>query len=321
MQHFIRVYDLHKRAFCHAPTFDCVIALGNFDGVHSAHRMLLHRAVRLAKKRATVGPCRSAVWCFDPPSSDFLGRSQGHLTTLEEKLEAFANCGIDHVYLADFSALRALSPDRFIDEVLKRHAHAVHVVCGYHFRFGKDGAGDITALRQAFEQERVDIVPQICLPSDGTETVISSSAVRGALMQGNVSMVSRLLGNPYSLTATVAHGKQLGRALGFPTVNQNPPDGKLMPKNGIYITRCCVDGESFGGVTNVGHRPTVDGIDSVPNCETHILGLERDVYGMTVRIEFLQRLRDEQRFAGVDDLTAAIRSDIATAKQYFISKA
>ncbi len=316
MQHFIRVYDLQRGELCDAPSGDCVLALGNFDGVHSAHRALIHRAVHLANERTSVRPCRSAVWCFDPPSSDFLGKSQGHLTTLQEKLSAFADCGIDHAYLADFATLRSLSPDRFIDEMLKRHACAVHAVCGYHFRFGQGGAGDTVTLQHAFGQACVDVVPSICLPIAGQETVISASAVRASLARGDVEIAARLLGRPYSLTAPVAHGKQLGRVLGFPTINQDPPEGKLLPKNGIYVTRCYVDGEAFYGVTNVGRRPTVDGDSAAPNCETHILDLGRDLYGKSVTVEFLHRLRDEQKFDTVNSLKNAVMHDIEQAKKF-----
>lgn len=316
MQQFIRVYDLRKGEFCDAPTCNCAVALGNFDGVHSAHRALLHRAVRLAKELAKNTPTCSAVWCFDPPSSDFLGKSQGHLTTREEKLTAFAECGIDYAYLADFSSLRSLSPDHFIDEVLKQHARAVHIVCGYHFRFGVRGSGDTATLQQAFGWDRVDVLPSICLPLDGLETVISASAVRASLAQGDVKNAARLLGRPYSLTAPVAHGKQLGRVLGFPTINQNAPEGKLLPKDGIYVTRCFFDDEMFYGVTNVGHRPTVDGINSIPNCETHILDLDRDLYGKSVTVEFLHRLRNEQKFDTVNSLKNAMMHDIEQARKY-----
>lgn len=317
MQDLIRLYDLRTQTLCSAPRGDFVLALGNFDGVHSAHRVLLHRAARLAKVWAKDKPTYSAAWFFDPPSSDFLGKSHGHLTTLQEKLSAFAECGMDYAYLADFSSLRSLSPDRFIDEVLKQHARAVHIVCGYHFHFGQGGAGNALTLQRAFGQACVDVVPSICLPIAGQETVISASSIRASLAQGDVENAARLLGRPYSLTAPVTHGKQLGRVLGFPTINQNAPEGKLLPKEGIYVTRCYVDGEPFGGVTNVGHRPTVDGIDSIPNCETHILDLERDLYGKSVTVEFLHRLRDEQKFETVELLKAAVTHDIEQARKYY----
>ena len=316
MQNFIRVYDLHASVFCDAPRCDCVVALGNFDGVHSAHQILLHRAARLSNERAKNSPCCSAVWCFDPPSSDFLGKSQGHLTTLKEKLKSFADCDIDYVFLGSFPAFRSLSPDYFIDQILKQQARAVGVVCGYHFRFGKGGKGDTAVLQQAFGESKVDIIPPICMPADGQEIVISASAVRAALAKGDVECAARLLGHPYSLSAVVTHGKQLGRVLGFPTINQNAPSDKLLPLNGIYITRCRVDGMILHGVTNVGIRPTVDFTDATVNCETHILDANIDLYDKTVTVEFLSRLRNEQRFDSVNLLKTAVMHDVEQAKKY-----
>lgn len=310
----VRSYDLHRGAYVTLPDKPFVLALGNFDGVHSAHRALLMRAVRLAHDRG----CMSAAWCFDPPSSSYLG-STATLSTTEEKLALFAECGLDYACLADFPALREYSPSDFIETVLKQNARAVHVVCGFHFRFGKGGAGDAELLKRAFDVSGVDILPPICLPLDGHETVISASAVRTALLGGDTKTATRLLGRPYSLTAPVVHGKALGRTLGIPTINQNVPDGKLMPLDGIYATRVWIEGKYYIGVTNIGHRPTVDRLDATVNCETHILDFDHDLYGKTVTIEFHHRLRDEKKFNSLDELKTAVHGDIAAAKRYFHS--
>ena len=310
--HSVRSYDLHRGEYVTLPDKPLVLALGNFDGVHSAHRALLMRAVRLAHDRG----CMSAAWCFNPPSSAYLGGA-ATLSTTGEKLTIFAECGLDYVCLADFPTLREYSPADFIETVLKKNAHAVHVVCGFHFRFGKGGAGDAELLKHAFGETGVDILPPICLPLDGRETVISASAVRTALLGGDMKTAALLLGRPYSLTAPVVHGKALGRTLGIPTINQNVPDGKLMPLGGIYATRVWIDGKPYIGVTNVGHRPTVDSLSAPVNCETHILDFDRDLYGETVTIEFHHRLRDEKKFNSLDELKTSVQGDIAAAKLYF----
>lgn len=313
MQPFVRVYDLRKGEFCSLPDTDFVLALGNFDGVHAAHQSLLLRAVRVARQR---GLC-SAAWCFDPPSSTVLQPSLKQLCTQKEKMSLLSACGLDFVFLADFTTLRHLSPSEFIRDVLQRQARAVRVVCGFHFHFGKGGVGDASMLQSFFGHDCVDVIPPVCVPMYGQSTVISASGVRAALSLGNVQDAARILGRPYALTAPVAHGKALGRTLGFPTVNQNVPAEKMMPKQGIYATRVRIGREIYFGVTNVGIRPTVDTGEPTINCETHILDFDCDLYAQTVTVEFMHRLRDEQRFDSLDALRSAISQDVKKAKAYF----
>ena len=313
MRFFVRIYDLRRGEFCDLPNADFVLALGNFDGVHTAHAALLLRAVRLARRHGF----KSAAWCFDPPSSTVLQPELKQLCTLQEKLALLASCDLDYVFLADFEGLRHLSPLEFILDVLQRQARAVHAVCGFHFHFGKGGIGDTALLQRFFGCDRVDVIPPVCIPVNGQPSVISSSAVRASLALGCVSDAANLLGRPYSLTAPVVHGKALGRTLGYPTLNQDVPTEKLMPKSGIYATRVRIGDEAYTGVTNVGIRPTVDTGAPRVNCETHVLDMDRDLYGQTVTVEFMHRLRDEQRFDSLDALRSAISRDIESAKLYF----
>ena len=317
MADIVRIYDLRLGDFCDQPRADLVVALGNFDGVHIAHQALLTRTVAIAKRLNIDRPTRSAAWCFDPPSSYHLGYTAGHLSTTREKLALLSQCGLDYAYLADFTAVRSLSPQDFVQKALVRDANVVSAVCGFNYRFGKGGSGTEQHLRCILGEQAVEVVaPQYVLVG-GERILVSSTAVRAALAQGDAETVTALLGRPYSLTGPVVHGKRLGRTLGLPTINQNVPKDKLMPKSGIYVSHVCFGGETFDGVTNVGHRPTVDGSDATVNCETHILDLDRDLYGETVTVEFLHRLRDEQRFDSVQALKAAIQGDVAAAKQYF----
>lgn len=309
----IRIYDLRRGCFCDCVTADLVVALGNFDGVHIAHQTLLGRTVAIAKQKGT----HSAAWCFDPPSSQYLGLVTGILTTSKEKLQLFAACGLDYVFLADFSALRALSPEAFVRDTLVEECHAAHAVCGFNYRFGNGGSGTEQLLRRILGEHAVDVIAPQYVTLDEQQTVVSSTAVRAALTKGDVHAAATLLGRPYSLTAPVVHGKQLGRTIGLPTVNQNIPDGKLLPLAGIYASRVRIGRDSFFGVTNIGHRPTVDGADAPINCETHILDMHRDLYGEILTIEFCHRLRDERRFDSVDELKSAVLGDIEVAKAYF----
>lgn len=293
------------------------VALGNFDGVHTAHRLLLAAAVR---KSEECEHCHSAVFCFDPPSSDYLnerGTSYRHLSVLEEKLSAFAECGIEYAFLADFPQLKNMDPADFIDRVLNKICHATSVICGFNFRFGKMGAGTPALLNRFFGDSNCVQVAPCCMPTESSaSSVISSSSIRMALLEGHVQTAARLLGRPYSFTAQVVIGKQLGRTIGIPTINQFFPKDKILLHSGIYITRCLVDGVWIHGISNIGTHPTVDTHAPI-NCETHLLNFGQEIYGRLVTVEFLHRLRDEKRFSSVDELTKAIQSDIQDAIRYF----
>ena len=316
----IRLIGLDKCTSLPPSSHTFSIALGNFDGVHTAHRLLLAAATRKASARKN---CHSAVFCFDPPSSDYLNMSGvvgRHLSTTAEKLTAFRECGIQYVFLADFPALKNVEPSDFINNVLKNVCCAECVVCGFNFRFGRMGAGTPDLLKQAFPDGHCETVPPCCIPiGHEAATVISSSAIRNALADGQVETAGRLLGQPYSITAPIVTGKQLGRTIGVPTVNQSFPEDKILLRHGIYVTRCFIDGNWYEGVSNVGTRPTVD--DHAPvNCETHLLHFNGDVYGHLATVEFLHRLRDEKRFRSIEDLKKAIQSDVENAIKYFKTK-
>jgi riboflavin kinase/FMN adenylyltransferase len=295
-----------------------VVVLGNFDGVHLAHTRLLRQGIALAKEIEQRSSKRvlCAAWTFATPSGDyFSSHPQKHLTTLEERLALFAANGITHVFLADFEQVRNTSPRRFINDILISRCLVVGTVCGYNFRFGKDGVGDPALLLASFEKNAV-VVPQTALP-DGERTVISSSAIRALLTNGEIPHANKLLGYPYFIHAPVLHGKQLGRTLGFPTINQRFPMDKLIPKCGIYASLCVLpDGSIYPGVSNIGKRPTVDG-DGDINCETHIANVSLDLYDKSVTVCFIQRLRDEQCFSSLEDMQDAIRQDCENVKQYF----
>lgn len=306
--------DVKTGKSCAHPGAPFVVALGNFDGVHVAHHALLLRAKRRADEYSVKQKTYSAAWLFDPPSSDFFQPGQAHLTTLNEKLSLFAACGLDYAFVADFSALRDLSPEDFIRCVLVEHAHAIHAVCGFHFNFGKGGAGDTQLLRSAFGHDAVDVIPPIYAPVHGIQTVVSSTAIRACLAKGDIRTANLLLGRPYSVCAPVEHGKHLGRTIGLPTINQNFPDSKCIPATGIYATICRINDALVYGVTNIGTRPTTDGLNVHINCETHLIDFCGDLYGQSVSVCFIERLRDERTFDGLDQLKQAIQNDLLTVK-------
>ncbi len=284
-----------------------VICLGNFDGVHAAHRALLRQAVSLRDTRFSIALC--GVFCFREPSSDFLSSDPPrHLCTLDQKLERFANEGLDFAVLADFKPLQALSPRSFAQDVLKRDCACVAAVCGYNYRFGQYGSGTAQNL-EAFLNAPVLVQDAVC---DGGAP-ISSTRIRALLSQGNVKEAARLLTLPYAVTATVVHGKQLGRRIGAPTVNQCFPDKMQIPRHGVYLTQVHINGAVYKGITNVGVHPTVDDTP-VPNCETHLLDFNGDLYDQSMTVEFLDFIRPERQFDSVEALQQQIQADIATAR-------
>jgi riboflavin kinase/FMN adenylyltransferase len=282
-------------------------ALGNFDGVHLGHRALLRIAAE--KKNAD----RSAVWTFSEPSSRTMN-GIALLTDPEERLMIFRELGIDLAFLADFASVRGLDKETFAREILYKECHVRRAVCGFNFRYGMKASGNAECLKRSFSElgADVEIVPPFTL--DGM--TVSSSEIRGALARGEMERVTEMLARPYSVTSVVSHGKKLGRTLGFPTANQSIPPLRAVPAFGVYAVRMTVDGNIYHGVANVGVRPTVENTDAV-NCETYLLDFEGDLYGKTVKTEFLHFLRGERCFSDVSELKAAVDQNILEAKAYF----
>lgn len=301
------------------PPARSVMCLGNFDGVHRAHAVLLEEGKNLARDLTLrEGETLAGVFCFFRPTVDFVFtpegvtpvRVRGHLTTLRDKLRIFARLGLDFACLCDFPDVRDLAPNEFIS-LLKGPCGCVGVVCGFNHYFGKHAAGNAYHLLEAFGEDHMFIQPEMQV--DGI--TVSSSRIRICLKEGDTETAERLLGRPYSLETAVVHGKALGRTLGFPTANQYFPAERAIPETGVYATLCHTPYGLFAGVSNVGSHPTVDDFARV-NCETYIIGMQGDLYGKRIRVEFLTKLRDEQKFDGIESLVAAIQRDAARASAY-----
>ena len=294
-----------------------VLCLGNFDGVHIAHTALLAEGIRLAQtiseKTSLLHTC--GVFCFVRPTADYAPRKSGecpvHLTTLRDKLTLLAEGGAEIAFLCEFPAVKELSPEAFI-QLLKNQCHCHAAVCGYNHRFGRGAQGTHELLARHFGKEAVTVLPAMELCGEP----ISSSRIRSHLSNGEVEDAARLLGRPYSLSATVIHGKGLGHKLGFPTANQYFPAEQIIPKRGVYAVLCHTPDGVRVGVANVGCHPTVDARARV-NCETYIPHFDGDLYGYRMKVEFLSYLRPEQKFASLDELTAAIRRDAEQALNCF----
>jgi riboflavin kinase / FMN adenylyltransferase len=286
----------------------CALTIGNFDGVHRGHRALIDRVTA----RAAELDLTSCVLTFEPHPREFFApdAAPARLSRLRDKLELLAAAGVRHVHVARFDArLATLSAQRFIEDVLVRALGTRWLLVGRDFRFGERRAGDYAllqaaALRHGFELESM---PDVLLDA----VRVSSSAVRAALQAGDLRAAERLLGHAYTISGRVAHGEKLGRALGFPTANivlRRAP-----PISGIFV----VEVDRFGrGVASVGRRPTVNPV-ALPLLEVHLFDHDGELYGEHLRVRFLEKLRDEQKYDGLEALKQAIAQDARQAREYF----
>ena len=282
-----------------------VIALGFFDGVHLGHGALLRRAAAEAKKRG----CESAVFTFDrPPKEVITGIPCPLINSPEDRAELVKRLyGIDEMIMVPFDDEMRTTPwDRFVTDILVGRYGAVHLVAGHDHHFGHRNQGSPELLKEKCAELGLgcDIIPAVTL--DGV--TVSSTHIRKLLEEGDVETARAFLGHPHVLTQTVGHGRQLGRTIGIPTANLVAPPHVLLPRRGVYAAKITLpDGRAFGGVTNVGVRPTVNNGQDV-TVEPWILDFDGDLYGQAIRVEFYRRLRDERKF----DSLAALRSQIET---------
>ncbi len=289
-----------------------VLALGNFDGVHRGHRKILDRVCRVATERGAT----PVVMTFDPhpPRVVRPDKAPPLIMTTSQKLEAIAAAGLQGAAIVRFTPeLSHWDPDTFVQRVLVDWLRVADVWVGANFLFGHDRTGNFSLLRvlgarYGFRAEKID-------PIRYKDFVVSSTRVRRLLGEGRVDEAGALLGRQYFLDGTVVRGAQRGRTIGFPTANLATTN-ELIPPHGVYATTATVAGVVRSSVTNIGVRPTVDSSGQL-SIETHIFDLDADLYGQSVRVGFVQRLRDERRFGSLDDLKAQIAADCERARVLF----
>jgi len=291
----------------------CALSIGNFDGVHRGHRALLQRVVEAARERGLT----AAAMTFEPHPREFFAPEQApaRIANLRDKIEGLRQAGVERVFVQHFNRdFASLSPEQFIERVLIDGCRARVLLVGDDFRFGARRAGDVPLLR-SFGERCGFSVEQIAQVQCHGERV-SSSRIRAALGAGNLALASELLGHPYSISGRVLHGAKLGRQLGFPTLNLRVAH-RRPALNGIYAVLVHGIGpRSLPGVASVGLRPTID--DSGRwLLEVHLFDFSEDVYGRLIRVQFVQKLRDEERFDTVQELAAAIRRDADRARAIF----
>ena len=292
-----------------------VVALGNFDGVHLGHQVVVRRAVEKARSRGM----RAVAVTFDPHPRSVLrpGSEPKLLTVLEVREELLLGCGVDEVRVLRFDLeLSKKSPRDFVREVLVGELGAGLVVVGENFRFGYKASGDVKDLDRHMRDaggEAYAVPTYVLGEAAGSGEAINSTRIRMLLHDGEAREAARLLGRPYSLRGVVVEGDKRGHALGFPTANVLPGAVALVPGRGVYAGHVRVGEERYGACTNVGVAPTFERRES--RVEAYLLDYEGDLYGEVIDVTFEERLRPEKQFSGVYELKEQIARDVAEARR------
>ncbi len=292
------------------PLVPTQLVIGAFDGVHRGHQALIGAMVAAA--RALEG--QAVVLTFDPMPRQFFNGNppQARLSSLAERLEQLAILGVDGVIVQPFDAtIAALSARGFLAWV-RQHLNLVGLWAGPDFALGYGREGTLDVLRQLGAE--LDFAVHTFAPYMWRGAAVHSSDIRRLVQDGAIEAVNDLLGRPYRLTGTVCSGEQRGRQLGFPTANLTISPERLLPQNGIYVCRAHLARGAFDAVTNVGTRPTFDHSDTT--VEAYLLDFDADIYGETLQVDFLARLRPELRFASAAALVAQMREDVVHARHW-----
>ncbi len=302
----------------------CALTIGNFDGVHVGHREMLGELRRAAQAHG-LPVC---VLTFEPHPREWFAAHlrpgmkaivpPARISTTRDKLEALAQCGVDRVCVAPFTAaLASLPAETFIDEIVVNGLQAKYLMVGDDFRFGARRRGDFAMLEASAQRYGFELARQHTIMRDGQR--VSSSAVRAALAGGDFESARQLLGRPYTISGRVIHGRKLGRTLGFPTLNL-PVRFPKPAVRGVFVVQVHgLDARPLAGVASLGTRPAIERNGRLL-LEVHLFDFSGDIYGKRVRVEFLHRLRDEAHFDSQKQLVEQMRRDAEEARGWFAAR-
>lgn len=288
-----------------------VLSLGKFDGLHRGHELLMDYVFQ--KKKEGL---KAAIFTFDiPPKKNVEHIQTRVLTTNEEKCRLFEKIGIDYLIECPFTPeVMCMEPETFI-EMMVRQLKVKCMVVGKDFHFGHNRRGDYRMLQEYADEFGYEVEVVDKMQEDGRD--ISSTFVREQIMAGNMEKANALLGYGYFVEGIVLHGRKMGRAvLGIPTINLIPPEEKLLPPFGVYLSITEWNGKSYPGITNIGCKPTIEGENPI-GVETHIFDFQEEIYGKEVKVSFISKIREEKKFASLDALKEQMARDVAFGKQYF----
>ncbi len=291
--------------------YGCVLTMGNFDGVHRGHQVLLKNL----KREGELLGLPTMVMIFEPQPLEFFihDKAPARLTRLRDKVKYLAENGVDYLLCVKFNQkFAALTPDEFVSELLVKKLGVKFLAIGDDFRFGKNRMGDFHFLQQAGVEYGFAVADTESFCDSGLR--ISSTAIRKAIQEDDLSLAESLLGRPYRISGRVVHGNQLGRTIGFPTANI-PLKRRVTPVTGVYAVEVYGLGDKpLPGVANIGTRPTVSGKGQ--QLEVHLIDACMDLYGRHIDVVLRKKLRDEQRFASLDALKEQIANDVIAARLF-----
>lgn len=289
-----------------------VVTIGTFDGLHKGHQLVVNQLKELAKTRGG----ESVIFTFYPHPRVVTSPNESNLrllTTKEEKIKLFEKMGVDHLIIYPFDkAFSELNYSDFVKTILHEKMGTKCLVVGYDHRFGKNREGGYEYLKKCAEKYNFDVVRTNALSLEADK--VSSTKIRAALEGGNIKKANRYLGYSFTLEGTVVNGKQLGRKLGFPTANIEASDkNKIIPGYGVYAVRVEIGGETFKGMLNIGMRPTFNNNADNRSIEVNIFDFADDIYGKEVSLYFVDKIRNEQKFAGIESLVEQLKNDKLSA--------
>lgn len=292
----------------HVPFEKTVVALGNFDGLHTAHMTIINICVEYAKQHGI----KSGILLFSEHTLNIIRNEKVKIITQEkQKLELLEKTGLDFVYIRDFTKeYMKLSPEDFVNNLINI-LHASAVCVGYDYRFGYKAQGDTTLLRKLGKENGFDVLVTDEIDYDGV--TVKSTAVRNFVQAGSVQHAASLLGRPFRIYGKVEKGLQNGRKLGFPTANLKYNEDIVLPPMGVYMGYTYVDGVKHKSIINIGNNPTFNAVKTT--IESHILDFDKDIYNREICIEFFKRLRGDKKFADINDLVKQIKKDEETARK------
>jgi riboflavin kinase/FMN adenylyltransferase len=280
-----------------------IVSIGSFDGVHLGHQQILKSLIDQKTPNA-----ETLVITFWPHPKKVLTNSAPLLlSTLDERLEEIEKIGIDNVLVLEFTtAISNLSAEEFLENILIKKLHLQKIILGYDHKFGNDRKGDIAFLKEASRKHQFEVIE---IPAQLIDnSTVSSTAIRKAIHEHDMSTAQQLLGRYYSIQGTVNEGQQLGRTIGYPTANLTFQENqKLLPPNGVYAVYVNIENEQFSGMMNIGHRPTVNG--NTISYEVHIFDFNKNIYSKPLTVQFVQYIRDEVKFENIQALITQLQLD------------
>lgn len=287
------------------------VVLGNFDGLHIGHQQL----IQLGRAIANEHQEELAVFTFYPQMQEVFDPDFCYLLPESEKMKHLRQLQVDVIEVVPFEKQVAqLSPEDFVRTILVEKMRARHVVVGFNYSFGYRGAGDPALLQQL--GERYGIAVTVMDHCDVNGEIVSSTAIRNYLKDGEVEKANQMLGYAYAIAGPVCHGNEIGRTIGFPTANIGVQPHILLPANGVYAALTTVDGKVYPSILNIGLRPTIEKSVGL-TVEVNLLDFHADIYGKEIRTELHAFLRKEQKFSGLDGLKAQLQQDEAHAREFF----